>query len=357
MRQRSMMPATLLMLALLAGCQADQAENRQPVKTVSDVRLVRVAQKSVTVFSEVAATVKAEDVAQLASRTTGLVRTVVVRAGDPVRAGQVLITIEAQDAAARAQAAANAVLSAQERLKLTDITWRRFQGLYARAAISRQEYDVAAANRQQAAAELARARAQAEEARLVRDFDRIRAPFDGRVTRRLVDPGSLAAPTQVLLEVEAAGQRHVEAAINETFSARLRLGQSIDLVLGERRLSGRILEINPAIDPATRTFSIKISLNQAPLVPASGQFARVYLPQSRKLALVVPEQSLVRRGQLWGVYVVDHSGSLRYRLVRPGLAVDGGREILSGLRPGERIAASGLERIEDGALIQADRRS
>jgi len=356
MRQISLMPAALLILALLVGCQADQSENTSPVKVVSGVRLVTVAERPVTVFSEVAATVRAEDVALLASRTTGLVRKVAVNAGDQVRAGQVLITIEAQDAAARASAAENAVKSAQERLKLTDITWRRFHGLYASSAISRQEYDVAAANRQQASADLARAQSQADEARAVRDFDRIRAPFDGTVTRRMVDPGSLAAPTQVLLEIEAAGQRHVEAAVNEAYRERLRVGQEIELTLGQRRIVGRVYEINPAIDPATRTFTVKVGLDQSQLGAASGQFARIYLPSRDKLTLVVPEQTLVRRGQLWGVYVADRSGRLRYRLVRPGLPVNGGREILAGLRSGERVAINGLERIQDGALLQEAKR-
>lgn len=356
MRQGSLRPAALLMLVMLAGCQAGQPENKPQDKPVSGVRLARLVEKSVTVYSEIPATVRAEDVALLASRTTGIVSKVAVKAGDSVRAGQVLITIEARDADARADAAANAVRSAQERLRLADITWRRFKGLYASSAVSRQEYDVAVANRQQASADLARTQAQAEEARLVSDFDRIRAPFDGTVTRRLVDPGSLAAPTQVLLEVEAAGAMHVEAAINEAFLTRLRVGQNLNLGLGALRSVGRIYEINPAIDPATRTFTIKISLDKSQKYAASGQFVRVYLPQDQKLALVAPEQSLVRRGQLWGVYVVDQDGRLRYRLVRPGQPVEGGREVLAGLRVGERVAISGLERIEDGALIQEDNR-
>jgi RND family efflux transporter MFP subunit len=294
--------------------------------------------------------VRAEQVAYLASRTMGVVASVAVRAGQRVAAGQLLLKIEANDAAARLDAARSAVNGARERLELAEITWRRYQGLYARAAVSRQEYDQAAASRRQAAAEYERARAQAAEAAVVRDFERLSAPFAGTITRRLVDAGSLAAPGQVLLELESAAPAHLEAAVNEAFSGRLRLGQRLAFEVAGRRAFGLVSEVNPAIDPASRSFLIKVKPESA-LEAETGAFARIFLPQSSRRALVAPETALVWRGQLAGVYVLDAQQRLRYRIVRPGEPTVQGREILAGLRPGETVVSGGLEHVVEGARL------
>ena len=140
MRRRLVNVVFILVLMSLPGCRQASAPVAVPPE-VQGLTLVAVHQAAVPSLSVVSATVRAEQVARLASRTMGVVERVEVQAGQRVAAGQLLLTIEANDAAARLAAARSAVDSARERLDLAEITWRRYQGLYARSAVSRQDYD------------------------------------------------------------------------------------------------------------------------------------------------------------------------------------------------------------------------
>jgi len=112
---------------------------------------------------------------------------------------------------------------------------------------------------------------------------------------------------------------------------------------------GKIREVIPAVDSATRTFLIKIAVTNKGL--RSGLFARVRLPRGEREALVVPKWAIIEKGQLTGLYVVEANGIVTYRLVRAGKVSESGIEVLSGLNPGEHIITAGLERAIDGGRI------
>jgi multidrug efflux pump subunit AcrA (membrane-fusion protein) len=84
----------------------------------------------------------------------------------------------------------------------------------------------------------------------------------------------------------------------------------------------------------------------------SGLYARVKIPSGKKEALLAPQGAIVEKGQLTGVYAVDGQGIVTYRLIRTGKAYDGNREILSGLKPNDRIIVQGVEKARDGGIIE-----
>lgn len=271
-----------------------------------------------------AGTVRALRRAELGTRMMGRIESVRVRAGDRVRAGQVLATFDrAAQAATRRQATAG--------LELAATNLRRIERLYADSAVPLAQLEAARTGFAQAEGQAAAAEAELAYAELA-------APFAGIVTARLADPGDLVAPGRTILVIEDEGLREIVVAAPEPIAARLRPGQTVEVEIGadERRVAAQVLAVVPAADPASRTVDIRLGTAER---LASNLTAVAYLPVSGEAAaLTVPPEALVERGQLTGVYVFAPDSTVRLRWVRLGRRMPGRIEVASGLKPGDLVA-------------------
>jgi RND family efflux transporter MFP subunit len=352
-KQRAGLPAILILLALLPGCGDRVAPGTAEVKRpeISGVTVTAVQTVKVNDEYETSGTVKARIASIVASRVMGTVTAVTVRAGDRVKAGQLLATIDDRDIAQKVRGAEQAFEAARQGRTMADLTYQRYRKLHDEKALARQEIDQIETQKKTADAHFEQAKAGLEEARVWQDFTRITAPVAGVITDRRVDPGSMAVPGIPLFTVESDGGFQLEAAVDESLSGAVQVGTNTSVTIDTLSLktSGKIIEIVPAVDPATRTFLVKIALSDKGL--KSGLFARVRLPRGEREAILVPQGTLVEKGQLTGVYTVDTREIVTYRLVRTGKTFEGGVEILSGLNAGERIITAGLEKAVDGSRI------
>jgi len=351
---------TLLVLQCLAsfitlGCQGASppapAERQRP--SVTDVKITPVTLSTVDEIYETTGTVKSEQVSNIASRIMGVVTAINVQEGDPVRAGQLLMTIDDQELKQKAKAASMAMETTKSNKNMAEITWRRYQQLYAEKALSQQEMDQVETQKKMADSEYERAKAAYEEAVTYEGHAKIRSPMAGTITGKKIDRGSMAIPGQVLLTIEGEAALYVEAFADETLTRRLSKGMTADIAVeaANRQLRGPIRNIVPAVDPHSRSFLIKIGLPAAGL--KSGLYARVRIPVGKKEVLLVPEGSVVSKGQLTGIYVVATNGVVTYRLVKTGRIYPAGKiEILSGLANNEQIISEGTQKAIDGGIIQ-----
>jgi multidrug efflux pump subunit AcrA (membrane-fusion protein) len=115
-------------------------------------------------------------------------------------------------------------------------------------------------------------------------------------------------------------------------------------------LTGKAVEIVPAADPQSRTFTIKIELPAQPLL-RSGVYGKASFSRGERQVLLVPAAAVLERGQLTGVFVVGQDGRAEFRLVKTGKRYGEKLEILSGLSTGERIVIKGAERIHEGGRV------
>jgi membrane fusion protein, multidrug efflux system len=115
-------------------------------------------------------------------------------------------------------------------------------------------------------------------------------------------------------------------------------------------MEGKVAEVVPAIDPASRTFTAKVDISAKGL--RSGIFGRVYLPMVSRRGMTVPKIAVKEQGALTSVWVVGKNNIARMRLVRAGRIIGNRVEILSGISPGERIIVSGAEKVVDGAKVE-----
>ena len=186
-------------------------------------------------------------------------------------------------------------------------------------------------------------------------FTKIRAPFDGLVTAKLADAGAIATPSVPLLIVEDPGHFRLEATVDESKMGAVRLGQAVPVVidaLGDQTIAGKVVQIVPAADPASRTFTVKIDLPSNPQI-RSGLFGRARFPRGQRESVIIPQTAVVRRGQLQAVYVVgkDQAASLRYVTLGTPLAQQ--VEVLSGLEAGDQVIAQPGDRELSGKRVEA----
>jgi RND family efflux transporter MFP subunit len=349
--------AILILLVFLSSCgdKVTPGTVRATRQTITGVTVTVLQPSKITDDYETSGTVKAEISSIIASRVMGAVTGVHVRAGERVKAGQLLATIDDRDVSLKVRAAEQTLKAAGHGRSMADLTYQRYKKLHDEKALAKQEIDQIETQKKMADAGYEQALAGLEEARVLRGFTRITTPAAGVVTDKRVDPGSMAIQGMPLFTVESEGGYLLEVAVDESLSGKLSVGTPATVSITSLGLSttGKIREVVPAVDPATRTFIVKIALSDKGL--RSGLFARVRLPRGEREALLVPKGALVEKGQLTGLYTVDAQGIVTYRLVRTGRVYDHGVEILSGLDAGERILTIGVEKAIDGGLIAREK--
>ncbi|MCD6359293.1 MAG: efflux RND transporter periplasmic adaptor subunit, partial [Armatimonadetes bacterium] len=201
-----------------------------------------------------------------------------------------------------------------------------------------------------ASAGISQAAAAVQAARVMLGYATITAPFDGVVTSRNIDPGSMAAPGMPLVTVEDDSSYRLEATVPESRLAHLHLGAVVDVALDALgvRWPAEIVEITPAADAASHTFIAKAELPDDGRVH-SGLFGRMIFPTGEREAILVPDTAIWREASLTGVFVIDN-GTAQLRMVQLGASRDGATEVNSGLEDGEIIAADATG-LTDGARV------
>lgn len=350
--RHSLRAGILLAAALLLGaCHRSDVDSGRPSQGAQlDLATVKVEPRTVPEFTRVPGVVAAVRRARIASRLTGYIEAVTVHAGDTVKAGAPLVTIDPADARGQLAQAQAGLARAQANLADASANHARFRNLYRDGAATRQQYegverDYAAARSQVAAARAALAMARAQLA-----YAEVRAPFAGVVVSRDADPGDLATPGRTLLVLEDPARLEVRAQVDAAAYAALAPDERVAVHSGARVIETRLVQRVPAADPLSHTHLVKLAL-PADAGLASGSYVTVDVPVGTRRALVVPASAVLTRAGITGVFVVGADGRAQFRLVRVGRAGPKEVEIQAGLSAGETIVAAPDARVENGTRI------
>jgi len=378
MNQR--LPLAILVL-INAGCS--QHETRVAAAggelRASTVHVETVADSEIADTYQASGSVRARYNVVIAAKISANILEVRVQTGDHVAAGHTLIVLDRRDleanlrrseaACAEAESALDetesAIRAARANFELARVTHKRFEDLLARASVSQQELDesearlrsaeatveMATSKRRQIGARRSQAEAEIAAVRVALDYATLTAPFAALVTERKADPGSLATPGAPLLTLEREGNPRLEVPIDESRLTLVRIGESVAVEIEglNRTITGRVAEVVPSVDSATRTFTVKVDL---PALPGlrSGMFGRAGFAAGKRTALLIRQSAVLERGQIRSVYVVD-GDTARLRFVTLGDERDNQRQILSGLTVGERIIVEPAPRLADGSRV------
>jgi RND family efflux transporter MFP subunit len=348
---------TIIVLAGLSSCtsQKQPASSAAP-ELVRDVVVLQAASAAGPEEFAAMGTVRPSETAQLSSQIMGTVVAVDVREGDRVHRGQLLATIDdAQTSAgldratAGLSAATHEAAAAEADYALASATLKRYQDLFEKKSVSPQEFDeinarfqAASAHREMARSGETQAKAALALAQTMSGYTRILAPFDGVVSEKRVDPGTLASPGVPLLVVETTNGYRLETTVDESDIQYVRRGSDVPVQIdsfGPAQLRGKVVQVMPGADPASRSFIVKIELPPNSSM-RSGLFGRAYFTGGEHQSISVPRTAIVDRGQLHGVYVLNQEKIADLRYVTLGGSKGAQVEVLSGLQGGETFVAA-----------------
>lgn len=269
----------------------------------------------------------------------GQVRSVLVEAGEWVRAGQVLAVID-RSVQVQQQAAQSAQVNvSQADARLAQENLDRALKLVARGFISKADVDRLTATRDAAAARVNVARAQAGQIGAQVARLNIVAPADGLLLERKVDPGQVVSPgSGVLFRIAKGGEMEMLAKLGEVDLAQVSRGVIAEVtpVGSATKYTGQVWQISPVIDPQTRQGTVRIAIAYAPALRPGG-FASAVIKSGSVVAPMLPDSAILSDGKGSYVYVVGKDNKAVRRDIKTGIVTDGGIAVVSGLSGSERI--------------------
>ena len=328
------------LIVFAVGCgkkhepQAATGESLPP----SAVRVQKIETVKQPAVEEVVGTVEPKLQAVIEAKVSGRITRLPVTVGQSVKQGDVLVELAIQEIQAKLDQASAAFRQAE-------LDFGRVGNLRKQNAATQSEYDAAQARYNVAKAAVA-------EAEALFGYAKIPAPFDGVVARKLADEGDLAMPGKPLLELEGRAGLRLVADVPSLLAGHVLADAKLTVRVETLPdpITGTVVEISPAADPASRTVRVKVDLPETPGLH-TGQFGRLAVPVGEAAILFVPPPALVRRGQLELLFVAA-DGKAQMRLVRTGKQTAQGVEILAGLAPGEAVVIEGAGNLRDGQPLQ-----
>lgn len=300
----------------------------------------RVAYRDVDRVATAEGVVEAVRQSTIAAQVQGRIVEFSVKAGDTVRAGQVIARIDARTAEQSVASSRAQVAEARANLTNARVHYERTRQLLAQKFVSQAALDQAETEYKAAQAQVAAVEAAAQQAVTVRSFTAISAPYTGVVATTHVELGDMATPGRPLVTVFEPGKLRVTATVPQAMLAAVDPEAPVRLEIPavQKTITATAVTVLPVADARTHTTKIRLELPGADeLLP--GQFARAYFVTGRARKLVVPQSAVLKRSEVTAVYVLPDGRPAQLRQVRLGERVgDGLVEILAGVREGELIA-------------------
>jgi membrane fusion protein, multidrug efflux system len=307
-------------------------------------------------LSAFAGEVRARHEPALAFRVAGKIARRLVEVGDRVEPGQALAELEPQDLSLQVDASRAQRDAARSELELAQSEFARQQSLRERGLASGSAFDTAQARLQAAQARAEAAGAQLEVSRNQAGYAVLRAPAAGVIAQRLAEAGQVVAAGQAVFTLAEEGDLEVAIALPEHAIATVAAGQHVRVQLWsqpDRLLPGRVREIAPAADPASRTYATRIALDPGAAAVELGQSARVYFQAQAGSSLQLPLAAVSSEDGRAYVLKLDTDGRhLRRTEVELGSFSETGVPVLAGISEQDWVVAGGLHLLRDGQAIQ-----
>lgn len=312
---------------------------------------LKSVERSVSLVGEL----QAEEEAVVKAEVKGRVKAVYKSLGDSVKKGEPILLLDSEEYEISREQTAQALKEARSRYELARINWERADGLFKKGLISERERDEAreslegldaAAKERHSAVELATKR--------LRDT-RIVAPFSGIIKDRIVNVGDYVDDRAAVAVIVDLSPLKLRASVPEKSAGIIRNGMKV--LIGVEAYSGKVFEgsvarISPALDPKTRTLAIEAAFHNKDRALKPGFFAtgKVVTKKGDK-AIFVPEESLVSFAGIKKVFVIEN-GTAVERLVKVGERVESIVEITEGLKGGDVVATSALNKLSTGVRVE-----
>ena len=359
-RKLVLLPVTLCLLIVLA-CGSWQWYSHTQAKSANQhVVLVRAqivgnknSRQQFTYSGEVHGRVES----QLAFQVGGKIVKRNVELGSRVSAGDILLQIDPKDILQTVNSSSAQVSSAQAHLRLAESNLRRYRQLYEQEAVSRAQYDQYINAYEAALAASRQASSQYSQGANQLDYSSLRASAAGIVSAINAEAGQVVSAGQPILTLVQDGEREVEISVPENRVEEVRNAQQINVsfwALPEVVLEGKIREISPIADAATRTYKVRITLINPPETIKLGMTASAQIAgtgDKNQAALEIPLSAVYQTDGSAGVWVVNNE-IVSLKSITVGEFGNAKIQVLSGLTPGETIVTAGVHKLREGQRVR-----
>jgi len=294
----------------------------------------------------------------IAARASGYLKRWTKDIGSRVEKGELLAEIETPEIDQQLTQAIAAREQTASSLALARSTVERWEGLRKKDVVSQQDLDERRSGLAQAQANLAAAEANVQRLRQLEGFKRVLAPFAGVITRRNVDVGDLidagGGSARALFMLSQTDPLRVYINVPQSYSQLVKTGQAVVVTQAELRgqtFKGEVARTAAAIDTATRTMQVEVTLPNRDGTLMPGAYVQVALPLAASKTLVVPTNALLFRGEGARVAIVDAAGKVRLRTVSIGRNFGESIELLEGIGANDRIVLNPSDSLADGDVV------
>lgn len=292
--------------------------------------------------------------AEVAANASGRVTRTFVERGAMVRAGDPLVQLDVRSAAIGEEEALGNLETAEAQRALAEAQCARYEGLFRKGAISRDEWDRFASQCRTSAGSARAAHARADMARKTLADATVRAPFAGMVSERFVDVGEYVKPDSRVAALVEVSPLRLQLTVPEAEVGRIAPRQDVAFEVqafpGET-FHGTVAYVGPALRAATRDLVAEAVVPNPGRRLKPGMFATAHLALPSEPVLAVPRSALRAEGATARLFaVVD--GRVEERIVQPGPEQGGYVAVLEGLKPGERVVTQLSDQVRDGARVQ-----
>lgn len=361
----------LAALLLLVGCQNGKGSETKSAP-ITEVATVTIQPQPVELTTELPGRTSAFRVAEIRPQVNGIIQKCLFQEGSDVKAGQPLYQIDPAPFKVAYDSAKASLGKAGANLPSVRARGERYRELLADNAVSRQDYEDAAAAVAQAQAEIAYWKAAVDAARINLDYTRVTAPFAGRIGRALVKTGTLVTAYQpaALATIQQLDPIYVDVVQSSAELLRLRRNLETGRLSadGENRkkvrlfledgtpypVEGTLEFADVTVDPTTGSFSLRIVVPNPGHQLLPGMFVRAIVKEGiAEQALLVPQQGVSRnpKGEPFAL-VVDETGTVQQRMLTLNRAIGDQWLVATGLSAGERLIVEGTLKVRPGTVVK-----
>ncbi|HPA14857.1 MAG TPA: efflux RND transporter periplasmic adaptor subunit [Desulfobacterales bacterium] len=369
--QWTMALVVLASLLLTGGCNRGHEPSAAPAP-VPEVVTLTIEPRPVELTTELPGRTSAYLVAEIRPQVNGIIQKRHFQEGSDVKAGQLLYQIDPAPFQAAFDSAQATLAKVQANLPSIRSRAERYKDLSADNAVSRQDYDDAAASMEQAMAEIECWKAQVETARINLDYTRVTAPISGRIGKSSVTDGALVTAYQpmALATIQQMDPIYVDVTQSSTELLRLKRnletgrlsndqenGRAVRILLEDGTpypMEGKLQFRDVTVDPATGSFSLRIVVPNPKYLLLPGMFVRAVVKEGNaEQAILVPQEGVTRNPKGEPIaFIVDDTDTVRQRMLTLDRAIGNQWLVSSGLSAGDRLIVEGMLNIRPDTAVK-----
>lgn len=355
MNTKNIIIATIASSIILTSCGEDD-KAAMPTRDAVKVTTEQIQKTEQFVEHQFSGKVQADDKTVLSTKIIGQISQVLVKEGDKVTKGQLLVKIKSNDLVAKQNTATSGVKAAKAHMENTAKNYTRIQHLHQKGSATDKELDDMAVANEAAIAGYNEAKHNLAEINDYLSYANLTSPINGFVSEKMINVGDMAKPGFPVLVLESLTELKIQLNVPEFEISKFELNDQVRISVDVAELKnakGKVDRIIPS--SSSGQFKVIVSLDENNVLIKPGMFARVDLLKEKEDILLIDKGLVIKKGQLTGIYTVSQQNEAMLRWIRLGKEYGNKIEVLSGLIHGETIITSATIKLTDGASVKSSK--